>query len=163
MQPYYDTLEYLYCNGGYGVTGRWGDESGLEHVWKLLSLEGINGPKEDVTIPAKPFFAGVSQITCRCASCQQEFLLFDSRKHGYDGLITEKSAEELQYQPAQKQKNKAPADIQISIENDESLLQFQENTGLDFDEKQYSNAFSWMAIYGIINGKKRKLFDTETA
>jgi len=50
------------------------------------------------------------------------------------------------------------------VENDESLEAFKENTGLDFTEDQYSDSFSWMAVYKMDdNGKKTKIIGFETA
>ena len=70
-------------------------------------------------------------------------------------------AEELEYQPQFRQKCRAPVAIRIKVENDGSLEEFNANTSLNFDEKAYSNAFSWIAIYN--RDKKRKLFEFETA
>ena len=163
LQPYYDVLTSLYCSGGYGVTGHWIDDERAEHTWKLLSPDRENGPKEDVIFPPRPVFAGISRIECKCASCNREFLLYDSRMHGYDGVTADKSAEELQYQPVMKQKTKESVAVQIMVENDESLEEFRENTDPQYDQQQYSNAFSWFVIYAVKNGRKRKLFDIETA
>jgi hypothetical protein len=79
-------------------------------------------------------------------------------------MTSDKNNELINYKPMFKQKGKKEWLLQIKIENDESLELFNENTGLDFDEKQYSNAFSWIIIYGTDSkGKKIKLFEVETA
>ena len=54
--------------------------------------------------------------------------------------------------------------LQVKVENDASLEEFNENTGLDFSEEQYSNAFSWITIYKLNDkGKATIIFDEETA
>lgn len=162
MKPYYDVLDYLWgSKSAYGTTGSWYDEQGRNHVWRLLSPEGRNGPTEDVIIPEKPFFSGITRITVKCADCGAEHVLFDSRYHGYDGVTGDHTAEELAYIPTMKQRRGGPIAIQVKIENDETVESFQECTAADAAD--YSDAFSWIIVYKVANGKRTKIFETETA
>ena len=162
MEPYYDVLEYLWgSKSAYGTTGSWYDEQGRHHTWRLLSPEGRNGPKEDGIIPSKPFFSGITRITVKCADCGAEYVLFDSRQHGYDGVTGDHTAEELAYIPTMKQRRGGAISIQVKIENDETAESFAECTNAD--QSHYSNAYSWIIVYKIKDGKKTKLFELETA
>lgn len=161
IRPYYDALHYLYGRDGYG-SRMTVDENGTRHLWKLLNRDGSE--KEEVFLPPKPFYAGVTVIKVKCASCGQEHILFNSRIHGYDGMTSEKEPDVLAYQPLFKQKGRQSSRIIIKIKNDPSYEEFNSQPGLAFDEQQYSNSFSWIVIYGIDGGgKKKKLFDCETA
>lgn len=162
MKPYYDVLDYLWgSKSAYGTTGSWYDEQGRHHTWRLLSPEGRNGPKEDVIIPPKPFFSGITRITVKCADCGAEYVLFDSRYHGYDGVTGNHTAEELSYTPTMKQRRGGPISIQVKVENDETPESFRECTGAAVSD--YSDAFSWIIVYKVANGKRTKIFEAETA
>lgn len=79
-------------------------------------------------------------------------------------MTSEKEPNVLAYQPLFKQKGSQSYRIIIKIENDPSHEEFNSQSGLAFDEQQYSDSFSWIVIYGIDGGgKKKKLFDCETA
>lgn len=161
-QPYYDALDYLF-GSSFGSTGRWFDEQGRAHSWRLLSADGLNGPKEDVIIPAKPFFSGIIRITARCAQCGTEHLLFDSRFHGYDGLIQMPTPEELAYQPHMKQRRGGPIALQVKVETTETPESFLEIDRTDRSPNDWTNAFDWIIVYKVSNGKRTKIFDLETA
>ena len=52
----------------------------------------------------------------------------------------------------------------MKIENDPTLEEFRENSGLDADEISYANGFGWIGIYTTNkDGKTKKIFDFETA
>jgi hypothetical protein len=54
--------------------------------------------------------------------------------------------------------------IALRLEHDESLEEFRENVGAEATPEEYADAFTWIWIYGIgENGKKKKLFESETA
>lgn len=138
------------------------DENGVWHYWKILSADGSQ--REEVFMPEQPAFAKVQVIKSVCGKCNQERIIFDSRIHGYDGVMSEHSLYELEYRPQYKLKTKKSLKIQVTIENDNSLEDFVSNTGISIDRQTYSNAYSWIVIHGIDDtGKKKKLFDIETA
>ena len=72
--------------------------------------------------------------------------------------------EKAEYVPHFRLKCREAVALAVKVENDESLEAFKENTGLDFTEDQYSDSFSWMAVYKMDdNGKKTKIIGFETA
>lgn len=162
LKPYEDALTD-------SLTGCWGstmtiNEDGTRHYWKLYTPLGLNGPKKEVFIPEIPSFLGISVVKVQCFLCGKEHILFDNRYHGYDGVTGVKIRKKLDYLPHFKHKCRTAVTIEIKVENDLSLPEFQENTGLEYDEAQYSNAFGWIAIYSVNSvGKRRKIFEAETA
>ena len=141
------------------------DEDGTFHHWKLYEPEkGLNGKREEVFIPDPPYFSGIEVIKAKCLNCEKEHVIFDSRIHGYDAMTGEKDRKTMEYEPHFKLKCKEAVSLEVKIENDESLEEFKDNTALNFTEEQYSDAFGWIAVYRInSNGKKAKIFDSETA
>lgn len=162
MKPWADAALDLY-GGKYGA-GSTVDENGIRHKWKLLSPLGLKGEKIEIVLPEKPYFSGISVIKAVCEKCGEEFVLFDSRSHGYDGKTEKSSDLEISFCPHFKQKVKEPVSIEIKIENEISLEEFIQNTGLQYSEDEYSDAFSWIVIYASgQQEKKKKIFDYETA
>ena len=161
MKPYNDALM--------DFSGCWAstctrDDDGTLHHWKLYTPLGLNGPKKEVYIPEPPPFAFVEVVKLVCDACGNEYILFDNRIHGYDGMTSEIQADKLSYKPTFKKKCRTAVAIKVKIENDPTLEEFRENSGLDADEATYSNGFSWIGIYVTnADGKTKKLFDFETA
>ena len=162
-KPYYDALTLLDSRGPEGYFGSMYtiDEDGKGHHWKLLSADGKK--RMEVIVPERPFFSSIDVIKAVCSVCGKEMVLFDSRKNGYDGMISEHEKEN-EYIPHFRQKGKSPYQIEIIVENDPSLEDFREASSIDCSFEFYSDSFSWIRIYGINEtGKKKKLFDIETA
>ena len=143
--------------------GRWFDEQGRAHTWRLLSPQGLDGPKEDVIIPDKPFFSGITRITVKCAQCGTEQVLFDSRFHGYDGIIQSPTPEELAYQPTMKQRRGGPIALQVKTEHTETPESILEIDRSDLAPTDWTNAFDWIIVYKMANGRRIKIFECETA
>lgn len=161
VKPFYDAMLYLHGNDGYGCSITV-DENGTRHFWKILSPD--KSKKEEVYLPPKPLYAGIVVIKAKCESCGREHILFDNRFHGYDGMTSDKTADVLAHKLFFKQKSKQSFSVTIKVENAPSLEDFNYQSETYFDEKQYSNAFSWIVIYRTNNfGVKKKLFDYETA
>lgn len=164
-KPYYDALDTLF-KGGYASTCT-KDEDGKVHYWKLLSSD-MDGPREEVFLPECPAFAAIQVIKAECSECHREYILFDSRYHGYDARFSSPPSEEAKaYVPHFRERHdrgKAPVQVCVSVENEENLNAFRENTGIDCTDQDYTEAFSWITIYSINeNGKKTKVFECETA
>lgn len=162
IKPYCEAMAEV--RSGQNVIGS-RDENGNFHYWKLLEPQkGSDGAREEILVPRCPFFAGIAVIKAQCASCGKEHVIFDSRRHGYDGMTGEKTAEEINYKPSFQLKNKTAVSLTLKIENDASFEEFNENCDLGFTPEQYADAFSWLTIYKTSeNGKKTKIFDWETA
>lgn len=119
--------------------------------------------KKPITFPEAPVFMQFDVIKAICPKCQKEIVIFDSRHHGYDGMISD-DEEMKKYILHFKQKGTEPCKIEVTVENEPSLEAFQKITNHDCSFEFYSNAFCSISIRRIdINGKKRLLFDFETA
>lgn len=155
-KPYYDVINQL--------TGpfREYDENGKMYVvWHMADGKSVRW--EDLQ-QLKPWFSGIDVLKAECPICGKEIILFDSRTCGYDGVTEEHTEDCMAYLPHFKRKSNSPVKIEITIENDPSFEAFKEASGLDCTEDFYSNAFSWIQIHGISEeGKRKKLFDSETA
>ncbi len=162
-KPHYDALAEIY--DGNIPTARTWDENGKRHDWRLLEpLKGLEGAREEIIVPERPYFSGITVISVKCTACGKEHLIFDCRIHGYDGMTTEVTKETEEYVPHLRLKCKDIVSLTLKIENSESFEEFTKDCDLGFTPEQYSNAFSWLMIYKIDKkGKKTKIFDLETA
>ena len=103
-------------------------------------------------------------IKIRCNECGAERVIFDERYHGYNAVTSEDDSGAVEYQDSFVLICDDAVAVQMKVENDASLDEFNENTGLDFSEEQYSNAFSWITIYKLNDkGKATEIFEVETA
>ena len=138
------------------------DNDGRLRHWKIVFPE----IKIEVFPPEMPSFATVVSWRARCSGCGAQHLIFDNRYHGYDGAFCGDGAN-LDYEPNYVQRmtrDKTPRRVEITTENDATLEQFRENTGIDCDCDAYSNGFGWISISSVDSkGKKTKLLDYETA
>ena len=161
-KPYYDALTEMFSAGSSMCTR---DEDGTLHHWKLYEpSKGLKGKHEEILLPDRPYFSGIVVIKIKCADCGKEYLLFDSRIHGYDGMTSEETKETMEYEPHFRLKCKNIVSLELKVENNESFEEFNEDCDLGFTQEQYSNSFSWIWIYKIDEkGKKTKIFDYETA
>lgn len=118
--------------------------------------------KKKIVFPQTPVFMKVNVIKVVCTHCQQEFVLFDSRYHGYDGIISD-DEDAKKYNPQFKAKWQKSHSILVEIENAPSLEAFNEMVDKKCSCEFYSNAFISISIYAIEdNGKRKMLYDFET-
>lgn len=100
-----------------------------------------------------------------CAKCSKEKVIYDNRHHGYNAIVTGNhffsSNKEYQYRLIQVQ-GKTVMEVEIKIRNDLSYDEYYNEVEGNFIN-DFSNAFSNIEIYGIIKGKKKKIFEEETA
>lgn len=147
--------------GSYASECTYDDDGKLRH-WKWV----FPGIKIEVFPPEMPSFSMVVSWRARCSQCGAEHLIFDNRFHGYDGVFCS-DGENRDYVPhyvPRSTRDKSPRRVEITTENDATLAQFQENTGIDCDYDAYSNGFGWISIHAVDEkGKKTKLLDHESA
>lgn len=159
-KPYYDALERSVTGGCFSSSTQ--DENGMIHHW-IYFTHSRNGPKEEVVIPPKPLFACIMVIKVKCSECGNEYVIYDSRLYGNNGVFCSNPVEK-EYEPhfkLKKRRDGLPVEICISVEHTESYEEFQKATSYDFIT--FSNAFTWMVIYSNDSkNKKRKLFEFET-
>ena len=161
MKPYFDALHQLFTMGP--VTYMY-DENGEGHWVKLKD----NKPTDVIDVPDAPSISGIEVIKIKCSHCGREYVLFDNRFNGYDGVfVKEKDISKINYEAHFKQikiNSGKSVGVNVKVENDESLEVFIKNTGvLDCDTQTYSNAFSWICVYAVTEKGKRKVFDFESA
>lgn len=103
-------------------------------------------------------------IKIKCNECGAERVIFDERYHGYNAVASEDRSGAVERQDNFALVCDDAVAVQVKVENDATLDEFNENTGLDFSEDQYANAFSWITIYKLNDkGKATIIFDEETA
>ena len=143
---------------------RFGDENGVSY---LYGMKGLFGEEMLAKFAYKPLDA-TKIVMVKCAVCGKEYVLFDSRFHGYDAVISERESkyDDLEY-PFEPVKWRGDKDgistITVKIQSDDSLEDFVENA-YKTDGETYSNSFGWITIKAVnIKTKAKKvLLDMET-
>lgn len=116
-------------------------------------------------------------VKVKCSHCEREFIVFDSRKHGYDALADVFDTQNLSRHsevdnPNYESKStlifrnlcqEKQCAIKITVQNNLSRDEFFETFGNDVLETSYSEAFSHIAMYSIVDGQSKKIFDMETS
>ncbi|MGN1040007.1 MAG: hypothetical protein ACI4QL_01100 [Candidatus Fimimonas sp.] len=132
----------------YGMKGLFGDEIAEKFEYKKLDETAI--------------------VKVKCAECGKEYVLFDSRFHGYNAVIAERESTydgvTYDFAPVSWAKDKeGVATISVRILNDDCLEDFFENA-YETDEETYSNSFCWITIKAVNTKTKAKktLIDMET-
>ena len=147
--------------GSYASECTYDDDGKLRH-WKWV----FPGIKIEVFPPEMPSFSLVVSWRARCSKCGAEHLIFDNQFHGYDGVFCtgQETCDYLPHYVQRAFRDKEPRRIEITTENDPTLEEFRENTGIQCEQGPYSNAFGWISAVAVDEkGKKTKLFDYETA
>ena len=137
------------------------DTHGQWHNYKILP----SGETAECVLPPAPAVVSVEAWKAVCAVCGAEKVLFDSRFHGYDAVVSATSvdAAEPSYR-LRETRDRQPQRLYIQVENEASLEEFQESSGYSCNEETYASAFSWFSLYAINSvGVKRRIFDCETA
>ena len=143
---------------------RFGDENGVAY---LCGMKGLFGEEILEKLEYKQLDA-TEIVKVKCAECGKEYILFDSRFHGYDATIPERESkyDRVVYDFAPivwKKDRNGLATVAVKIQNDDSLEDFIENA-YETDEETYSNSFGWITIK-VVNIKtkaKKTIIDIET-
>ncbi len=143
---------------------RFGDENGVSHLYGMKGLFG-----EEILEKFEYKQLDYTEIVkVKCAKCGKEYILFDSRFHGYDATILERESKYdgvvYDFAPIVWKKDKdGLATFTVEIQNDDSLEDFIENA-YETDEETYSNSFGWIIIKAVnIKTKSKKtIIDIET-
>ena len=143
---------------------RFGDENGVSY---LYGMKGLFGEEILEKFEYKQLDS-TEIVKVKCAECGKEYVLFDSRFHGYDATITERESKYdgvvYDFAPIDWKKDKdGIATIIVTICNDDNLEEFIENA-YETDEETYSNSFGWITIKAVnIKTKAKKtIIDIET-
>lgn len=143
---------------------RMGRENGVSYVY------GMKGLFEEEVLEKFEYkrLDATEIVKVKCAACGKEYILFDSRFHGYDAMIPERISKyddcTYTFAPVKwRQDTDGIATFTVRIQNDESLEDFIENA-YETDEETYSNSFGWIIIKAVnVKTKVNKvLIDLET-
>ena len=142
-----------------------GNENGISYMYGMKNLFG----DEIVEKLESKSFDSTIIIKVKCATCGKEYILFDSRFHGYDAMIPERNNNFdniiYDFKPIiWKKDTEGEATFTVSIQNDESLEEFVDNA-YEADEETYSNSFGWIKIKAknIKTKASKTIVDLETA
>ena len=104
-------------------------------------------------------------IKAKCSHCGKIFIVFDNRKYGYDAVVEKNKipSNALIDDKFDFLWSKLSSDVLIKVENSLNVSDFLNEFGPLYTDVDYSNAFTNIIIYNVINGKKRKFFENETA
>jgi len=143
---------------------RFGEENGVSY---LYGMKGLFGEEILEKFEYKQLDS-TEIVKVKCAECGKEYILFDSRFHGYDATIPERECKyddrEYPFEPVKWRGDKDGISIiTVIIQSDDSLEDFVENA-YETDEETYSNSFGWITIKAVnIKTKAKKvLLDMET-
>lgn len=164
LQPYFDFLSLWCCSDLPKEMNE--DENGKTHYYMQRNYPDTEWT--EVICPECPIFWGITVVKAKCSCCGKEFVLFDSRYHGYDAkYFNNLIQEEADYVPSMKQiRNKTNTPVQLQIKfryvpTYDMFISYSDNSASPED---YENSFLQMWIYSIgENGKKRTAFEVTTS
>lgn len=104
----------------------------------------------------------------KCIACGREYVIFDSRIHGYDALIQQKRKNPhadiaTNFKPLKMRSNPDSVELIMKITNNLTYEELVEQIGESVTPDAYSNAFSSISIYAQSGQRKETIFSTETA
>lgn len=107
-------------------------------------------------------FGSARIVKAVCTSCKREIILFDSRYHGYDAVVGNKQNLDKNRQYQYREMANQIMQLEIELLQDIPYDEFLDEFGLELAEN-YSNAFSYITIYGLDEkGRRHRLFEEET-
>ena len=154
-----DQYEKSFPNTGlHSIYGEIDSNGNIYHYIKILGIF-----KKKIQIPTPPIFYTIHVTKAVCSKCQNEIVLFDNRYYGYDGMNAD-NEEAKNYVLDLKARNQKVYSIEVVVENELSLREFNEAIGENVSLEHYSNSFSRICIKGTDDsGKKTLLCDFETS
>jgi len=104
--------------------------------------------KKRILIPEYPTGAFINAVKIKCCDCSSEYIVFDSRYHGYSACTNPLSPKDAAYQ-IQFQKSDQPSSILINLEYADDINDAEE--------------FLSISIYAKTSNKRKLLLSEETA
>lgn len=98
----------------------------------------------------------------KCKKCGKEWILFDSRKYGYDAIMNDRQENNDDCPIQFSQLECFSCQIRIRIINDLSYDEFVEEK-VNGTLEEFSNAYTSIEIFSVNRNKKKKVFEEETA
>lgn len=100
-------------------------------------------------------------IKARCCQCGEEFIIFDNQHYGYNALTKNEQQPKICEFTSKFIWTKNPQEIIVVVRNDLSYNEFSKEFGESMEK--YSHSFESIEIYTMINGRKKRFFEEETA
>lgn len=119
--------------------------------------------KRKYKLPKSEIPRCIEIIKAKCSSCNEEYVIFDNKKYGYDGVVEPEIYDCARYDYELIESTPKPSHISFKVTYNLNFSEFLENAGDDFTCEQYSNAFSDLNIYKVSDGKKTRIYYYETA
>ena len=129
----------------------------------FLCSKGFLGiGRKKIQLPDSSILFSIKVVKALCSHCGKEIILFDNRLYGYDAIVDPHSnlSEDLKFSVIKA--NKKPSEILVKIRNDLSFEEYVETMAGTLTER-YAEAFSDISIYSITDGRKKLIFEEETA
>ena len=102
-------------------------------------------------------------VMVRCVNCRKEYIIFDSSKYGYDGVVNFLKNPLCADRSKIEYKNVIDsAECAIEIRNTCPYSEFEEEFGESGSYEMYTNAFSDIKIIAITSKLKKTVFSAET-
>lgn len=128
----------------------------------LCSKDFLGIGRKKIQLPDSIIPFQIKVVKALCSHCGKEIILFDNRLHGYDAIVDPPNnlSEDLKFSVIRT--NKKNSEILVKIRNDLSIEEYIETMKGTFMER-YAEAFSDISIYSITDGRKKLIFEEETA
>ena len=104
----------------------------------------------------------IEVVEIECLNCKTHFVIFDSRYHGYDALA-EQHCDPSAENNILLEKKVIVSDIIIKLRYDLSDAELRTVFGAECSEKDLTEAYGSIIIDGIVDEKKQRLSERETA
>ena len=127
--------------------------------WYAYRKNIFGFPKDKLNIDLIMMRDNTDVFRGRCTTCGKEFVIFDSRYHGYNSMAATVEEKEKKYNFKQI-RNAKDTGILVEIIYEDTYEKFLESYP-NADMDMYSNAFSWIEISTVDEGKKSKIIFTE--
>ena len=103
-------------------------------------------------------------ILVKCVNCGKEYILFDSKQNGYDGVVDSLNfpEENILSNIRYKQVLKDPAECKVMIRNTVPYDEFMEEFKEEGNYTMYTNAFAEIKIIALREGQQKTIYTAET-
>lgn len=104
----------------------------------------------------------------KCAECGREYVIFDSRLHGYDARAERDGKNRdtdiaTHYRPLPLKGDSGPVELIVRIRNELTDEITADRVGDGLAQADVSNAFSCISVYAKSGPKTKMIFSRETA
>ncbi len=122
---------------------------------------GIPVKKEYTPLPNKNLKLSRTVVKIKCLNCGEEYVVFDSSIHGYDGICAKIESREFHPLKPDVRVRCEQCAVQVSVYYNIPYDEFAEQ--FDDAQEQYLNAYDSIEIDALFENKKKVLYAFETA